>query len=67
MTGRARGWHRRAFRLLLSAYPRWFREVHAADMEELFLSRLDRTSNARSALRLWARVSADAPLPESEA
>jgi predicted permease len=60
VTGRARVWHRRAFRLLLSAYPRWFREVNAADMEELFLSRLDRTPSARSALRLWARVSADA-------
>lgn len=59
MTARTLGVHVRLFRLLLKAYPAWFRHAHAAEMEDLFLARLRRARGPFGALALWARTVRD--------
>jgi predicted permease len=48
-----------AFRLLLLAYPAWFRRAHGAEMAQLFEARLARTPNALAVAVLWARTLED--------
>ena len=58
MTRSARAQHR-LFRLILRVYPPWFRQAHAEEMEDLFLTRLDRARSARALATLWMRVLRD--------